>query len=125
MTKIFTLIASAAVASIIVGNTISSNAGIATNAFVPVAPELTTAEQESKAITLESGAVIVPIPRPRNNPEYCPRNEIPGTASSHVTDAVAVQHCVEKDCGLGVYSQHKEDSVERCSYCGAVKPSDL
>ena len=125
MTKIFTLIAGATVASIIVGNTISSSADIAANAFVPVASAPLVTEQESKAITLESGAVIVPIPRPRTNPEYCPRNEIPGVASSHVTDAIAVQHCVEKDCGLGVYSQHKEDSVERCSYCGAVKPSDL
>ena len=63
----------------------------------------------------------------KSNLDYCPRNtEGHGGVVTHIMrDFEVPQHCLEKDCGLGVYSKQQEDEVERCSYCGAIKPTNL
>lgn len=67
------------------------------------------------------------VARPKYNPNYCPRAEGTVAAVAEPTvilDDTAPLHCLEKNCGLGVYSKHKgePDEVERCSFCGASKP---
>ena len=69
--------------------------------------------------------LIAPIPRPKNNPNYCPHNEPYSAPSVYVVDVNVPQHCVEINCGLGVYSARKDSDQERCSYCGSLKPADL
>ena len=68
--------------------------------------------------------IVQPIPRPKYNPNYCPRFEVNNTFVStveSVADVNTPQHCLEPNCGLGVYSRHAGDDVERCSYCNAVR----
>lgn len=72
---------------------------------------------------------VVPIPRPKYNPNYCPRTE-DGRATAEPTvivDDSIPQHCLERNCGLGVYSKRagEPDGVERCSYCDAQRPVNL
>lgn len=82
----------------------------------------------SSTVTLIQPAVhepvVYPIPRPKYNPNYCPRFEVNNTFTTtveSVADVNTPQHCLEPNCGLGVYSRHAGDDVERCSYCNAVR----
>lgn len=67
--------------------------------------------------------------RPKYNPNYCPRAEgfVAAAEPTVIVDDTTPLHCLEKNCGLGVYSKHKgePDEVERCSFCGAQKPANL
>ena len=72
--------------------------------------------------------IIAPIPRPKNNPNYCPRSEgytTPTSTVELVADYTAPLHCLEVNCGLGVYSLRKDSDKECCSFCGALKPANL
>lgn len=75
-----------------------------------------------------SGSIIASMVQPKNNPNYCPRAE-PYSAitfnSESVADVAAPQHCVEPNCGLGVYSLRKDSDKECCSFCGALRPANI
>jgi hypothetical protein len=66
------------------------------------------------------------VARPKYNLNYCPRAEgtVAAAIEPTVIDDTVPLHCLEKNCGLGVYSKRKgePDEVERCSFCGASKP---
>lgn len=91
----------------------------------PNATELSV--EPAKHLALENGTVIVPIPRPKTNPNYCPRDEEGRNIveNAPIIDDSIPQHCLEKNCGIGIYSKGKEDTIERCTYCGAAKPVSL
>lgn len=61
--------------------------------------------------------------------EFCTRmdhlvnNSIQVAATPETVDTPVPLHCLEPTCGLGVYSKREnEDTIEQCSYCGAIKP---
>ena len=74
---------------------------------------------------VEASPIIVPIPRPNTKVETCPRNEpsSPLTNKVETIDTPIPQHCLELNCGLGVYSKQSENAEERCSFCGALRPT--
>jgi hypothetical protein len=65
--------------------------------------------------------VFMPIPRPKNNPNYCPRNET-GIANNNTEfNLEQPLHCLEPNCGLGVYRIAEGETVEKCSYCNSPR----
>jgi hypothetical protein len=62
------------------------------------------------------------------NPGICTRDGVfqPALATdTTVGDFPVPVHCKEPNCGLGVYSRHKDSNEERCSYCSALNTAAL
>lgn len=53
--------------------------------------------------------------------DACPRIGAALTPTE-TQDPSSPQHCLELNCGLGVYSLHENETVEKCSYCGSPRP---
>lgn len=79
------------------------------------------AEDKTKKI---SPVVEHLTPRPIQVGEFCPRSGTQSTVTvlTETSDIPVPQHCLEPNCGLGVYSKHENETVEKCSYCGTVRP---
>lgn len=103
------------------------NIVVATTAFA-----LTTiigAEDNKKKLSpqpllVEANPVVISIPRPVSLSDSCTRNQtLPAVSTEQQTiDADIPLHCLEPNCGLGVYRKKENETVERCSYCEAIKP---
>jgi hypothetical protein len=76
-------------------------------------------------LLVEKSVIIVPIPRPSAISDMCTRNGFAPSLQPVVTatgeEVPNPQHCLQKDCGLGVYSMKEGETIERCSYCGASR----
>ena len=78
--------------------------------------------------SIVSGSIIASTFRSKNNPNFCPRAEpysVITSTSESVADNTAPQHCIELNCGLGVYSLRKDSDKECCSFCGALRPANI
>ena len=77
--------------------------------------------------TNELNGKIVPVvehfPKFTQRMDSCPRNDIQNTVAvpTEMSDVPVPQHCLELNCGLGVYSKKENETVEKCTYCGAIR----
>jgi hypothetical protein len=75
-------------------------------------------------LLVESSPVVIPIPRPTLKADFCTRTQtVPMVSTEQQTINTDIPlHCLEPNCGLGVYRKKENETVERCSYCEAIKP---
>lgn len=68
--------------------------------------------------------IVVSVATPISVGSTCPRNDVQTSTFKTVenVDVPIPLHCLEPNCGLGVYSRRENETVEKCSFCGAVKP---
>lgn len=107
-------------------------AAIAPSNFIEISNQELPVESNN-LILLENNNTLPPaaekIEEPQNirhRPTECPRNFPSGqTSSTSVADTGSPQHCLESNCGLGVYVLREDEVYERCSYCNALRPKDL
>lgn len=84
-----------------------------------------SAEDKSvpQPLVIQPTPIIAPIPRPTRSIEVCPRNQpFAKQTEQEIIDGPIPLHCLQPNCGLGVYRKKENDTVERCSYCEAPKP---
>lgn len=81
------------------------------------------AEDKTKELTGKIVPAIEHIPKFTQRMDSCPRNDIQNTVAvaTEMSDIPTPQHCLEPNCGLGVYSKQENETVEKCSYCSAVR----
>jgi hypothetical protein len=101
-------------------------------ALVPVLTlPLVTLSNKPKELYSTQIEVLIPIPEPElaqttNIPAVCTRNgTIQALPVVDIVDTPIPQHCVEPNCGLGVYTEHVNEVGQRCSFCGAARPVSL
>jgi hypothetical protein len=61
---------------------------------------------------------------PRENTDYKNASERPDYQVGNAEDSIVfAKHC--HHCSIGVYSEHKNETVKKCTYCGYKDPTDL
>ena len=119
MTKTIFTISGALVLAIAIPNQTPSNSNLipveTNNLIVPI------------EVTGETKSNTEVVHYSHSRPTECPRNYPLGsfTTTQIESDQSSPQHCLESNCGLGVYVLRDDEVHQRCSYCNSVRPKDL